>query len=364
MKIPVCRPSITKTEKRWVKKALKENRISSTGGLVELFEERFAKKVNRKYCVAVNSGGSALFLTLWALGIRKGDEVIVPDFTMVATPNAVSQCGAKPVFVDAEYDTGNIEVSKIEEKITKKTKAIIPVHIYGHPCDLDKIFRIASKYKIQVIEDAAEAHGALYKGKPIGSFGKASCFSFYANKIITCGEGGAICTDDKSLAEELRELRAYYFSPVRHFDHKKIAWNLRMSSLEAAVGLGQLERFEELVSKRQMNVGYYSRNLKELEEKGFLERPIKKDYAEPVYWMYWIKVKKRDQLMKFLEKKGIETRTGFFPMHWQKPYKKPYKKYPVANKLGKNSLYLPSGSDLTNKEKDYVIEKIKEFYQV
>jgi len=356
MKIPVCEPSTTEVEKRWVNKALDENMISSTGSMVDKFEEELAKRIGTDYCVAVNSGGSALFLTLWALGIRSGDEVIVPDFTMVATANAVMQCEAYPEFVDSEYDTGNIDVNKIEEHINHRTKAIIPVHLYGHPCDMDKIMKIADKYHLKVIEDAAEAHGAEYKGKMVGSIGDVGCFSFYANKNITTGEGGAICTNNKALAEELRELRAYYFSPEKHFDHKKLAWNMRMSSLEAAYGLGQLERFNELIIKRKANANYYSDALDK-----YVDTPPEKDYADSVYWMYWIKVKQRDELREFLADNGIETRTGFFGMHTQE-HLKDGSEYPISDKLAKNSLYLPSASDLTKGQKDYVIEKVKEFY--
>ena len=364
MKIPVCRPTIGENERRWILKALEENRISSTGGLVELFEERFAEKVGTKYCVAVNSGGSALYLALVALGIGKGDEVIVPDFTMIACANAVTWTGAKPVFVDVECDTGNIDPNLIEKKITKRTKAIMAVHLYGHPCDMEKILKIARKHKLYVIEDCAEAHGAVHLdlGKNVGEMGIVSCFSFYANKIITTGEGGAICTNRKDLAEDLRRLRGYYFSPRRHFDHKKIAMNLRMSSLEAAIGLGQLEKYELLIDGRQMNAAYYTHELQDIP---YIKCPVQKDYALSVYWMYWIKVGRwRDKLMKFLEENGIETRTGFFPMHWQKPYKEPYHRYPVSNKLGKETLYLPSATDLTAKEKDYVIKKIREFFKL
>jgi len=360
--IQVCRPSTTSKEIVWVLKALKENRISSTGGYVEQFEEEFAKKIGSKYCVAVNSGGSALFLALWALGIRAGDEVIIPTFTMIATANAVDQCGAKPVLVDADWDTCNIDVKKIEKKITSKTKAILPVHIYGHPCEMDVIMRLAKKHNLFVVEDCAEAHGAEFRGKKVGTFGDIGCWSFYANKIITTGEGGAITTNNASLAKEIRQLKAYYFSPVRHFDHQKIGWNYRMSSLEAAYGLGQLERMEELIAARISNANTYNVLLKDLVEDGLIETPIEKMFARNVYWMYLIKVgKERDRLMLFLEKNGIETRTGFFPVHWQKPYAESGG-YPTADKLGAESLYLPSSSDLTMQEIRTVVQKIKEYY--
>ena len=361
MKIKVCEPSTSAVEKKWVNKALDENRISSTGGYVEKFEKEFAKKIGTKYAVAVNSGYSAIFLTLVALGIGPGDEVIIPTFTMIATANAVRHCGAKPVLIDAEWETGNIDVTKIEEKITPRTKAIMPVHIYGHPCDMDVINEIAKRHNLIVVEDSAEAHGAKYKGRFAGNLSRAGCFSFYANKIITTGEGGAITTNDKSLADEVRSLREYYFSPIKHFDHKKAAWNFRMSSLEAAYGLGQLERWDELIGLRRGNAFGYSLKLAGMSD--ILETPPQDISTTNVYWMYWIKVgPERDALMIFLEENGIETRTGFFPIHWQKPYEHDNGEYPCANKLGAQSLYLPSSPNLTNEEQDYVVKKIKEFY--
>lgn len=359
MKIPVCTPSTSKREIKWVLKALKENKISSTGGYVEKFEQEFAKKIGTKYCVAVNSGFSALFLTLCALGIEKGDEVIVPDFTMIATANAVVATGATPIFIDAEWDTCNINPDLIEEKITPQTKAIIPVHLYGHPCQMDKILKIADRYNLFVVEDAAESHGASYKGILTGGLGIAGCFGFYANKIITTGEGGAITTNEEWLAEEIKKLRAYYFTAGTHFWHKKIAWNFRMSSLEAAYGLGQLERWDELIEKRRKNARYYSEHLREI---GDLELPVEKEGYKNVYWMYLVKTRLRDELMKYLEENGIETRTGFIPMHQQPIYKqKGY--FPIATELGRKTMYLPSSSDLTKKQQDYVIKYVKQFYK-
>lgn len=359
--IKVCEPFITNKEIKAVWRAIKEGDISSTAKYVELFEKAFVRRFGVKYAVAVNSGGSALFLALWALGLRAGDEVITPTFTMVATANAVAQCGAKPILVDCE-ENGNIDVAKIEEKITRKTKAIIPVHIYGHPCDMDEIRAMAKKYKLFVIEDACEAHGALYKNKLAGTFGDAGCFSFYANKIITAGEGGMIITNNKTLYKKLIKLRAYYISDRRHFWHEHLAWNLRMSSLEAALGLAQLERFDELVGLRRANARYYTEKMSDLSD--YLIFPSEKPNVKSVFWMYGLVLKKgsRDSLMKFLEKNGVETRTFFFPMHWQPIYKE-NGSYPMANRLGKNGLYLPSSSHLTKKEKDKVIKLVKDFFR-
>lgn len=359
----VCEPDIGPKEIAYVTDAVKTGHISGMAKYVKLFEEAFAKKMGVKYAVSVNSGGSALFLALWALGIRKGDEVIMPSFTMIATANAVLQCGAKPVFVDSEPN-GNIDVSKIEKKITRRTKAIIPVHIYGHPADMDEIMKIARRHRLFVVEDAAESHAARYKGKTVGSFGEAAIYSFFANKLITTGEGGMITTNNPRLAQELIYLRRYYFSPKMHFWHKKLAWNLNMSSLQAALGLAQLERMDELMKKRRANAAYYTRALKELND--HLIFPSEKKGAKSIFWMYGLIIKKpglRDKLMDWLWQNGVETRTYFFPMHWQPLYRERRGKYPVADWLGKNGLYLPSSSNIKRRDQDRVIGLIKKFFE-
>jgi len=355
--IHVCEPSTTKAEIKWVNKALKENKISSASGLVEKFEQAFAKRIGTKYAVAVNSGTSAIFIALKALGIKEGDEVIVPDFTMIATATAVSHCGATPVFVDVEDDTFNIDPDLIEEKITTKTKAIIPVHLYGQPCKMDEIRALADRYGLFVVEDAAEAHGAEYRGIRAGSIGDVGCFSFYANKIITTGEGGAITTNNKELADEMRMIRAFYFPKAGHFWHKKIGYNMRMSSLEAAYGLGQLERWNELINNRIKNAQRYIKHLKK-----YVDIPISVPNNKNVFWMFIIHTKYRDELMEFLEKKGIETRTGFTPCHLQPPYKE-NKEYPVSEDLAKKTMYLPSASSLTKKDQNKVIDAVKEYFE-
>lgn len=362
--IHVCEPSISELEKKYVNEALDNNWLSSTAPPVANFEAKFSEKFGYKHSVAVNSGGSALFLALHALGITEGDEVIVPTFTMVATAGAVTQCGAKPVFVDTKFGEFNMDPAKIREKITRRTKAIIPVHIYGHVCDMDPIMEIARDYGLKVVEDCAEAHGAKYKGKYVGSFGDAACFSFYANKLMTTGEGGMIVCNSDELAERLRHLRAYDFDDTRHFWHKHIAWNFRMSSLEAAFGLAQLERLEELIEKRRKNAAYYSERLKNVYD---IQTYPELENEECVFWMYPIlcrfqRVGERDDLMKFLAENGIETRTFFFPMHWQPIYMDDKEKYPHADVLGNHGLYLPSSSDISDEDKNYVIEKIKEYY--
>lgn len=358
VKIPVCEPDITEIEIRYVTEAIKSKDISSIARPVRMFEEAFAKRYGMKHGIAVNSGGSALFLTLYGLGIRAGDEVIIPDFTMVATAAAVSHCGAKPVFVDASEKSFNMDPSKIEAKITARTKMIMPVHLYGEPCDMDAIMAIAKKHRLLVVEDAAESHGAKWKGKLTGTFGVASCFSFYANKIITTGEGGMILTNDDGLANTLRHIRGYDFDDEKHFWHKTIAWNVRMSALAAALGLAQLERLDELIEKRRANARYYSAGLKGI--------PEIRTFGEPantfsVFWMYGIIADRADELMVFLAKNGIETRTFFIPMHGQPIYNE-QGTYKWADHYGTNGFYLPSSSNISSEDKDYVIAKIKEFY--
>lgn len=361
--IHVCEPSITKKEVQYVTRAVLEGQVSSVAKYVPLFEDAFAKRMGAKYAVSVNSGGSALFLALWALGIRAGDEVIMPAFTMIATANAIKQCGATPIFVDSESN-GNIDVSKIEEKITPRTKMILPVHVYGHPCDMHEILAIARTHKLLVVEDAAEAHGALYNGKLVGSMGAAGCFSFYANKVMTTGEGGMIVTNNKEFAESLRYLRSYYISRKKHFWHKELAWNMRMNSLAASLGLAQLERLDELIEKRRANAAYYSKKLADL--KDILALPSEKKDARSIYWMYGVVVQSkkggmRDKLMKYLWEHGVETRTFFFPMHWQPVYKEDGL-YPMADYLGRSGLYLPSSSHITRREQDMVVKHIKSYF--
>lgn len=359
--IRVCEPTIGELEKKYVNEALDNNWLSSTAPPVGRFEKAFSEKFGFKHSIAVNSGGSALFLALWTLGIRPGDEVIVPTFTMVATAGAVTQCGAKPVFVDAKRGEFNIDPEKIREKITTRTKAIVPVHIYGHMCDMDAIMEIARDYALFVVEDCAEAHGATWKGKYAGSFGDVACFSFYANKLMTTGEGGMIVTNDDKLAEKMRHFRAYDFDDNKHFWHKRIAWNFRMSSLEAAIGLAQLERLDTLIGRRRLNADYYTAQLEKISGVTTY-RELPNEHC--VFWMYPIlcRAGTRDELMKFLEQNMIETRTFFFPMHWQPIYKDDTGHYPVADALGENGLYLPSSSHLSGEEKESVISKVKEFY--
>jgi len=363
--IPVCEPLLGGKEKDYLLDCLKTNWISSQGKYLEEFARKFAQFCVAKYGVLTTSGTTALHLALSSLNIGQEDEVIIPTFTMIATAFAVLYTGATPVLVDSEPETGNIDVSKIEEKISKRTKAIIPVHIYGHPCDMDPIMKLAKKYKLWIVEDAAEAHGAKYKNKMVGGIGHIGCFSFYANKIITMGEGGAVVTSNKEIAQRLNLLHDLAHSPEKRFSHIEIGYNYRLTNLQAAVGLAQLEKVEKYIGSRRKNAHLYNYYLRDIEG---LRLPVEKKWAKNVYWMYGILLDKnfpvgRDELMVILAKNGIGTRAFFIPMHRQPIFKKMglVKKegFPVADYWGKHGLYLPSGSGLTKDQIEYICQKIK-----
>jgi len=363
--IPVCEPLLAGNEQKYVLDCLKTNWISSGGSYLKKFEEGFSRYCGVRHGIGVCNGTVALHLAVAALGVGPGDEVIMPTLTIASTVFAALYGGAKPVFVDVQPDTWNMDPAQLEAKITRKTRAIVPVHMYGHPCDMDAIMRVARKHRIAVIEDAAQAHGAQYKGRRIGSFGKLSCFSFYSNKIITCGEGGMVLTDDDKLAEKCRSLKNLSFLKERRFFHKDIGFNYRMTNLQAAIGLAQLEQIDEMIARRRRNARLYNELLSGIE--GLVLATERPDVRN-VYWMYGVVVKpsfglKRDYLMKKLLDKGIETRTFFIPMHNQPVLKKAgcadRKKYPVSQMLGRCGFYLPSGSGLTQAQIEYVAGCIK-----
>ena len=362
--IPIAEPSLGEEELRNVIEAVKSGWISSKGKFIEEFEQEFANYCGRKYGVATANGTVALHLALETLGIKKGDEVIVPDLTFVAVANTVTYCNAKPVFVDAHPEYWCIDPERIEEKITPRTKAIIPVHLYGHPCDMDQIMKIAEEHDLYVIEDAAEAHGAEYKGKKVGSFGDISCFSFYGNKIITTGEGGMCLTDNEELAEKMRILRDHGMNPNKRYWYDVVGFNYRMTNMQAAVGVAQLEKLDEFVEKKREIAKWYSEGLKELEEKELIKLHPEMSWAKRVYWMFCILVEdkfgmSRDDLMKRLEENGIETRPFFYPMHVIPPYKNE-EKFPVAEEISRKGVNLPSGTTLTNESVFQVVKYIRE----
>jgi perosamine synthetase len=361
--IPVCEPTLNGNELKYVQQAVETNWISSAGGYIHEFEAKFAEKCGARYGIACANGTVAMHLALATLGLEPGDEVIVPTFTMIATINAVAYCGATPVLVDSEAEYWQMDVEQVAAKITPRTKAIIPVHIYGHPVDMDPLMELARKHGITVIEDAAESHGAEYKGRRTGSLGDAAGFSFYGNKIITTGEGGMITTNNREIAKLAWNLRDHAFSTERHFWHKFVGFNYRMTNLQAAVGLGQVEQMDSFVAARRQHALEYNKRLATIPG---ITTPPEAEWAKNVYWMYGILVDKaqygmnRDELRRVLAENGIETRTFFIPMHCQPVYWESFKgqRYPVAEQLCRDGFYLPSASSLTMEEIEYITHVI------
>jgi perosamine synthetase len=368
--IPVNTPKISNYEKKYVNECLKTNWISSEGKFVKLFEEKFSKFNDRKYGVAVSSGTAALEVAIKSLNLKKNSEVLIPSFSIISTANAVIKNNLKPVLIDCDLDTWNVNINQTLKKITKKTKAIIITHIYGLPVNMDKILNVAKKNKIIVIEDAAEVIGLKYKDKICGSFGDLSIFSFYANKHITTGEGGMICTNNRKLHEKCKSLRNLSFSKsfYNRFNHDDLGWNYRMTNLQAALGCGQLKNIEWIIRrKKEIGNRYYTKlkNCKNI----ILQKNVTL-YAENIYWVFGIVLKnrlvsRRDKIMKTLLQNNIVTRPFFVPMNKQKIFKKMkfFKniKMPVSEYISKNGFYLPSGLGLKNQEIDLVIKSLLKF---
>lgn len=364
MFIPVNEPLLSKEAKKNIGQALKTGWLSSSGSFVKQLEQEFAEYLGVKHGIAVCNGTAALHIALLTLDLGKGDEVIVPAFTMASSWLAVIYTGAKPVFVDCEMETYNIDIGQIEKKITKKTKAIMPVHIYGHACEMDAINNLAKKYNLYVIEDAAEAHGGEYKGQKCGALGHIGCFSFYANKIITTGEGGMIATDNENMANRARKFRDLCHSDTKRFIHDNIGYNYRMTNLQAAIGCGELKNIEKYLKIKQWMATLYNEKLKDLPG---VKLPSNKNYVKNVYWMYGILIDKnkfaigKDRLRTKLKEKSVDTRDFFYPPHDQPVLKKIIgkTKFPNAQYLAENGLYLPSGLAITEKQIDSVCKKIK-----
>lgn len=359
--IPVNEPRITKAEKEAVAACLEQGWISSEGPFVPRFEEAFARLVNRRRGIAVANGTAALEIAVKALGIGQGDEVIMPTLTIISPAAAVVRCGALPVLVDSERRTWNMDVGQIEGKITPRTRAIIVVHLYGLPVDMDPLLNLAARYGLSVIEDAAEMHGQTYRGRPCGSFGTLSTFSFYANKHITTGEGGIIVTDDDELDGRCRSLRNLCFGEEHRFVHQEMGWNYRLTSIQAALGLSQLDRLGEIVRRKRRIGGLYTERLQDIEA---LELPpAATDYGENIYWVYGLILKEtasltKRELMARLAALGVGTRPFFWPMHEQPVFQRqglfPGEAYPVAERLARQGFYLPSGLALEDEQIEQV----------
>lgn len=367
MFVPVSKPLFDDKEKAYVTDAMEKGEISGfSGSYIKKFEDAFSEFCEVPHAVAVNSGTTALHLAFATLKIGAGDEVLVSTFTNMATFFAVLYQGAKPIPIDIEPDTLNMDPSLLEKYITKKTKAILVVHIYGHPVDMDPVLAIAKKHNLYVIEDAAEAHGATYKGKKVGSLGDIGCFSFYANKIITTGEGGMLTMKNKEWAERARMLKSISFGKENKFMHQDIGYNYRMTNVSAAIGCAQMEKVDEIIKRKRDMAKFYLTALKDVEG---IQLPVEKEYAFNVYWMFNIVLTgklsgKRAQIIAELEKRGVQTREDFIPYNEQDIFiakgETSPELCPNAAVPSQNGMYIPSGTDISDEELRYVAKQIIE----
>jgi perosamine synthetase len=364
--IPVNTPLLNGKEKEYVLKAIEDGWISSEGPAVKEFEEKFSARVGRKHGISVCNGSIALDLAVKAIGIKEGDEVILPSFTIISPAASIVRCGGIPVLVDSDPLTWNMDVSQVEAKITSRTKAILVVHIYGLPVDMDPILDIAKRHNLKVIEDAAEMHGQMYRGKPCGSFGDISTFSFYPNKHITTGEGGMIVCNDQALAERCALLRNLAFVPERRFVHYELGWNYRFTNLQATLGLAQLERLDEFVEKKRYLGNRYNQLLQDLGDKLYFPLPAT-DYSDNIYWVYGMVLKENvpydaQTMMQKLASEGIGSRPFFYPMHKQPVFNNmglyTNEKYPNSEVMGNRGFYIPSGLGLKDEEMIEVSDKL------
>lgn len=368
--IPVNEPLLDGNEKQYLAQCIDTGWISSEGPFVKQFEESFADRVSRRYGIAVSNGSVALDAAVAALEIGSGDEVILPTFTIISCAAAIVRAGATPVVVDSDPVTWNMDVNQIEAKITPRTKAIMVVHIYGLPVDMEPVLDLAEKYGLSIIEDAAEMHGQTYRGRPCGSFGAISTFSFYPNKHITTGEGGMIVTDDPILAERCRSRRNLCFQSQKRFVHEALGWNFRMTNLQAALGVAQLERLDEFVSRKRYMGRQYTKLLANIPG---LQLPlVKTDHAENIYWVYGLVLKEEipfdaEKAMQLLKQYQIGTRPFFWCMHEQPVFRRMGlfhdEFYPIAENLARRGFYIPSGMALTNEQISLVITAVKEIFQ-
>lgn len=366
--IAVNEPLLNGNEKKYLCECIDTGWISSEGSFVTRLEEGMADYVGRKYGIAVCNGSVALDLAVEALELQKGDEVIMPSFTIISCAAALVRKGVVPVLVDSCPDTWNMDTGQLENKITDKTRAIMVVHIYGLPVDMEPVIKIAEKYNLIIIEDGAEAHGLEYCGRKCGSFGAISVMSFYPNKHITTGEGGMVLTDDAEIAKRCRSFRNLCHKEGQRFVHEELGYNFRMSNIQAAVGVAQLEKLEEhLIIKRRIGKKYQEA-LQGCRHLQF--PPAQTAYAENIYWVFGLVIEENiavsaAEAMKFLADRGIGCRPFFYPMHRQPVFMKrgmfAGENYPVAERLAEKGFYIPSGLALTEEQTDYVIQAVKEF---
>jgi len=359
-KIPVYQPSLSGNEKKYVNDCLDSNWISSKGKYVSLFEQEFANYVGIRYATGVCNGTVALHLALLALGISADDEVIVPTLTYIASVNAIAYTGATPVFVDSLPDTWQIDPKEVRKSITPKTKAIMAVHLYGHPCEMSVLKEIADEYKLFLIEDCAEAIGSKYQGLHVGTFGDVATFSFYGNKTITTGEGGMVVTNDQTLFERMVHFKGQGLAKYREYWHDVIGYNYRMTNICAAIGLAQLERINETLRKKRQIAELYQELLKDTEFKIHSE-------VGDVYHSYWMvsilvsQASQRDQVRRHLAESGIETRPVFYPVHTMPMYSHRFQKQKVAENIGWRGINLPSFPDLETQDIREICQVLSSF---
>lgn len=363
MHIPVAQPALIGNEKQYVMDCLESTWISSTGKYVDQFEAAFAEYCNVKHGISCCNGTAALHLALMALGIQPGDEVIVPTLTFIASANAITYCGAKPVFIDSDPANWNLDPSLLDNLVTPKTKAILVVHLYGHPANMDPILEFARRHNLFVVEDAAEAHGALYKGTRVGSIGDISTFSFYGNKIITTGEGGMVVTNNDEYARRVRLLKGQGMDPQRRYWFPIVGYNYRLTNVAAAIGLAQLENIDWHVSQRQSIAKQYRRHLSSVQGLAF---QAEESWAQSVHWMVSVTLDRqqplsRDMLMQLLAESGIETRPLFYPLHSLPSYSEqyPHLSLPIAEDLAARGINLPTYAGLAEENIQYICNQIK-----
>lgn len=367
MKIKVSTPMLGIEEVERATAAIAQGDISGTfGSFIGEFEQSFSKYCGAQYGITTTNGTTALHLAVLVAGVNRGDEVLVATFTNMATFFAVLYQGAVPIPIDIEPDTWNIDPSLLEEKITIRTKAIIVVHIYGHPVDMDPVLEIARKHNLIVIEDCAEAHGAEYKGTRVGVLGDIGCFSFYANKILTTGEGGMLVTNSATMAEKARSLKSLAFGKENKFMHTAVGYNYRMTNVQAAIGVAQLAKIETIIERKRSIADFYTKKFKDIE---MLQLPTEKPYAKNVYWMYHVVLRGvppnvRKHVMQELSEDGIETREAFVPYNMQELFIQngftERNACPNANTVAENGFYIPSGPVLTDEELTYVAARVRE----
>ncbi len=362
---PLARPNLGSTERKLLLEAFDSGWISSSGEFISRFENEFSNYVGTKYGVTTSNGTTALHLALVASGIGNGDEVIVPDLTFVSPANMVLLCGGKPVLVDSNRDYFGMDADTIQKRLTDRTKVVIVVHLYGHPVDLDPIVELCESRNLVLVEDCAEAHGALYKGKKVGTFGKISCFSFYGNKLVTTGEGGMCLTNDLPLMEKMKLLRDHGADRKEHFWHPEVGFNYRMTNLQASLGCAQLQSLDKRIEKYREICHFYSSHLIEMFGSKVTPHP-EMNWAKCVFWMYTfllnnLNPERRKHLQSFLASEGIETRPMFYPISKLPPFQKYQIENPVAKELSEKGISVPTYEGLTESDVRKICESIAKF---